>query len=72
MKLNWIKDHKYYKLSLQSNLFGTTDVICSWGSSLSNQHGFKVIPCHTQDDIDTVIQYIIKRRKTRGYIIYSP
>ncbi|MCC8417246.1 MAG: WGR domain-containing protein [Rickettsia endosymbiont of Bryobia graminum] len=71
MKLSWIKDYKYYRLSLQNNLFGTTDVICSWGSIISNQNGFKVISCQTQEDIETAVQYIIKRRKARGYTLLS-
>lgn len=65
----WTKDHKYYRLITQANLFGTTDLICSWGTLYSNQGNYKVIHCITQHEIDTHIKRITRIRKSRGYIL---
>lgn len=56
MAYYWTKDHKYYRLTTQKNLFGTTDLICSWGSFYSNQGNYKVI--HSQNEIDMHIKRI--------------
>ncbi|MCZ6902134.1 MAG: WGR domain-containing protein [Rickettsia endosymbiont of Ixodes persulcatus] len=70
MTYYWTKDHKYYRLSTQDNLFGTTDLICSWGSLYSNNKGnYKVIHCNSQYDMDTHIKRIARIRKSRGYIL---
>ena len=63
----WTKDHKYYRLTTQANLFGTTDLICSWGSLYSNKGNYKVIHCTTQHEIDMHIKRIARIRKSRGY-----
>lgn len=65
----WTKEHKYYRLSSQKNLFGTTDLICSWGSLYSNQGNCKVIHCDSQHDMDQNMKRITKIRKARGYIL---
>jgi len=56
----WTKDHKYYRLTTQANLFGTTDLICSWGSLYSNKGNYKVIHCTAQHEIDTHIKALSK------------
>ncbi|HJD66769.1 MAG TPA: WGR domain-containing protein [Rickettsia endosymbiont of Bembidion nr. Transversale] len=63
----WTKDHKYYRLSTQDNLFGTTDLICNWGSVLSNRGNCKVIHCNSQNEMDMHIKRIARIRKSRGY-----
>jgi DNA polymerase-3 subunit epsilon len=66
---HWQKDSKYYKLTLQPNLFGTTDVICHWGRYGTNRGGYKIIACKDQQEIDNAIQLITKRRQIRGYLL---
>ena len=63
----WTKDHKYYRLTTQANLFGTTDLICSWGSLYSNKGNYKVIHCNSPYDMDKNIKHITRIRKSRGY-----
>jgi DNA polymerase-3 subunit epsilon len=67
MPYYWTKDQKYYRLTTQANLFGTTDLICSWGSLYSNKGNYKVIHCTTQHGIDMHIKRIARIRKSRGY-----
>mgnify|MGYP003448204284 CR=1 FL=1 len=65
---HWLNGNKYYKLFLQPNLFGTTDVVCCWGRTGTKLGGFKVVPCSTQQEIESVINKAHNRRKTRGYV----
>lgn len=72
MPYYWTKDHKYYRLSTQNNLFGTTDLLCSWGSSVSNRGNCKVIHCNSQNEMDKNIKRITRIRKARGYQLSLP
>jgi len=65
--LTWNKDGKYYKLQLQTNLFGNTDVICCWGRLGTKRGGYRVISCNNNNEMELVISNIKKRRKYRGY-----
>jgi len=67
MLLTWKKDSKYYKLQLQTNLFGSTDVICCWGRLGTNRGGYKIISCSNNKEIEIAINNITKRRQYRGY-----
>lgn len=67
-KYCWRNGSKYYKLFLQPNLFGTTDVICCWGRIGTKLGGLKVIPCSTGQEIDNIINKTHNRRKARGYV----
>lgn len=69
MAYYWTKDHLYYRLTIQDNLFGTTDLICIWGSFCSNKGNYKVIHCTTQYEIDMNIKRITSIRKSRGYTL---
>lgn len=66
----WRKDHKYYKVDLQPNLFGSTSIICSWGSISNNLGNCKTIICDNQQELDTTLKRIFKNRKARGYSNY--
>lgn len=68
MQYCWRKDNKYYKLALQQNLFGTTDVVCCWGRIGSKLGGYKVISCNTEQDIINTIHKVHNRRRSRGYL----
>uniref|UniRef100_UPI00349EBAF9 WGR domain-containing protein n=1 Tax=Rickettsia endosymbiont of Ixodes pacificus TaxID=1133329 RepID=UPI00349EBAF9 len=69
MPYYWTKDHKYYRLNTQDNLFGTTDLVCSWGSLYSNKGNYKVIHCTSQHEIDMNIKRITRIRASRGYTL---
>ena len=66
---NWRKDNKYYKIQLQLNLFGSTSIICSWGSLSSNLGNYKIIICDMEQEVNSILKHIIKVRKSRGYNI---
>lgn len=44
MNLFWIKENRYYKIIFQPTLFGTMDVVCTWGRIGGNLGNYKVIP----------------------------
>lgn len=70
--LYWRKDTKYYRLILQKDLFGGTNVVCVWGRVGTNNGGYKIILCDAEQDIAGVISRIKKRRKYRGYTEADP
>ena len=70
MSLFWIKNNRYYKIIFQPTLFGTIDVICVQGRVGGNLGNYKVIPCNRIEEIRDIIQYVKRRRKQRGYVLY--
>ena len=71
MPLFWIKNNRYYKIIFQLTLLGTVDIICSWGRIGSNLGNYKIIPSKDKQDIELIIDDIKKRRRQRGYKLYS-
>ena len=70
MTLYWTKENKYYKCFEQPTLFGTIDVVCVWGRVGGNLGGYKVIHCDTEQELETIVEEVKKRRLYRGYQIY--
>lgn len=71
MPLFWIKNNRYYKIIFQPTLFGTIDVICAWGRVGGNLGNYKVISSRDNQDIESILNAIKKRRKQRGYRLCS-
>lgn len=71
MPLFWIKNNRYYKIIFQPTLFGTIDVICSWGRVGGNLGNYKVVSSKDDQDIELIIDTIKKRRRQRGYRLCS-
>jgi predicted DNA-binding WGR domain protein len=67
MLLSWLKGYKFYNVQLQTNLFGGTSVVCSWGSLNSKRGSRKIILCENELDVKNTLQAIKKRRRARGY-----
>jgi predicted DNA-binding WGR domain protein len=67
MVIEWTNKRRRYKLLVQPNLFGGTDVICMWGSIGTNLGNYKVITVESENDIDIIISNVAKRRQRRGY-----
>ena len=67
--LEFRKEKRYYNLHIQQSLFGTQDVICSWGAVGSKRNGNKIITCSSKEAIETEIKRITKLRIRRGYQI---
>jgi hypothetical protein len=65
--LHWKKDHKYYEATFVKNLLGEIDLILAWGSYASNRGNTKVIPISSMQEMYQQLQYVIKRRASRGY-----
>ena len=71
MSLFWIKNNRYYKIIFQPTLFGTIDIICSWGRVGGNLGNYKVVSSKDDQDIELIIDTIKKRRRQRGYRLCS-
>ena len=58
--------HRYYLLSWQPTLEGSTVLVCTWGRM--HTHGRSRIVCTaTQPHVQNIVARIIKRRLQRGY-----
>ena len=71
MQLCFRKDERFYHVYLQSNFFGGTTVICSWGVSDGNSGGHKYIFCDNQQQVDDALKKISKTRNSRGYTSFK-
>lgn len=71
MPLFWIKNNRYYKIIFQPTLFGTIDVICTWGRIGGNLGNYKVVSSKDNQDMELIIDTIKKRRRHRGYRLCS-
>ena len=65
--ISWSKDHKYYHLSIQKNLFGTLSLFKTWGSEDSNLGNFKIMFFETRQELEKEISIVHKKRLARGY-----
>ncbi len=64
MLLCWSKDNRFYNVQLQANLFGSTSVICSWGSTGSKRGGYKIIFCDNELDVENNFASNQKKEKS--------
>jgi hypothetical protein len=51
MLQTWLKEDRFYNVQLQTNLFGGTSVVCSWGSRYGKRWGYKIIFCDIGADV---------------------
>ena len=70
MLLRFAKNERFYHIHLQSNLFGGTTLISSWGTFDSNRGGHKYIFCDNKREVDLALESIKKTRLKRGYSPY--
>ena len=70
MELCFKKDERFYHVYLQSNFFGGTTVICSWGVFDGNRGGYKYIFCDDRRQVDDELKKITKLRISIGYSPY--
>ena len=61
------KQERYYNIYEQSNLFGGTTVISSWGTVDSKRGGHKKIFCDSREEVENCILQIRKIRLKKGY-----
>ena len=66
-----IEKSRYYKIIVQAVNDG---IILShdWGSCNSNRGGKKNIFVQTEEELRSIIGNMMKRRKSRGYVLIAP
>ena len=52
MLLRFAKNERFYHIHLQSNLFGGTTLISSWGAFDSNRGGHKYTFCDNREEVE--------------------
>lgn len=65
----WINEEKnrFYKLTVNKNRKNEFILNYVWGSCTSNRGGRKSMVISSQQEVCTVLNKMIKRRKNRGY-----
>lgn len=73
MIYNWINDSKkrFYKITLEVQGNDLVAVRYNWGSCVSRRGGIKNDLC-TRQEAESVIEKMLKRRKSRGYQLITP
>jgi predicted DNA-binding WGR domain protein len=70
---HWINKEKarFYSITVQNN---ENNVVLNyrWGSCNSNRGGKKIIPAQSHDEAQAYINKMMKRRKSRGYVLIAP
>ncbi len=61
---------RYYNITVLNTREGYT-VLCAWGSLVTMRRYKKTMTFHDDDNLQTYITYITKRRIRRGYILIA-
>lgn len=72
---NWINLDKarYYTITVQKKSALKQIVLShAWGGCYSNRGGRKSIKVESEEQVDTYIAKMFKRRKSRGYELLAP
>jgi len=70
----WLNMEKsrYYTITIQKNGYSNIILNYRWGGCNSNRGGKKNISVQTQEEAQDYINKMMKRRKSRGYILTAP
>lgn len=68
----WINEDKrrYYRIRVQTDLFGCSAVIRTWGSLQSDRSGMQINPIE-KDKTEKLLKSIARRRKKNGYHVVN-
>jgi predicted DNA-binding WGR domain protein len=67
--IRWESDTRYYKATIQRDLFGLC-VVYRYGGLGTKQGRSRSIPCDDIDHAKRELRAIFKRRKQRGYRLF--
>lgn len=67
--IRWVNPEKrrFYKASIQKDIFGGLYLLLEWGSLDSRQGNFRSLPCTDIADIRASLRQVFKRRKQKRY-----
>jgi len=70
----WINKEKsrYYVIDIQKEDIRGISINHAWGGCHSNRGGKKSLFVQNEEEIKKYINYMMKRRKSRGYELVSP
>lgn len=70
----WINKEKsrYYTIAIQNLSLNKIVLNYSWGGCNSNRGGKKTILAKSDSELQAIVDCMMKRRKSRGYILITP
>lgn len=63
---------RYYKIAIKKIAHDEIVLSHDWGSCISNRGGKKDLHVSNDDELNILINSMMKRRKSRGYELISP
>lgn len=63
--------HRYYRLDIQRDLFGTWCLVSEWGR-IGQAGRLRTLPCPTEDDARATFEKQLNRKLRRGYKTATP
>lgn len=65
--LRWETPTRFYRVTVQKDLFGGLSVLCVWGSKRSRHGRSKLIPCSNVEEVRLAIRHIARIRRQHQY-----
>ncbi|MBY6195546.1 WGR domain-containing protein [Marinobacter hydrocarbonoclasticus] len=65
--LLWETQNRFYRVTVQKDLFGGLAVLCVWGSKTSRHGRSKLIPCSDLSEVRSTVRKISRIRRQHRY-----
>lgn len=65
--LRWETPTRFYRVTVQKDLFGGLSVLCVWGSKTSRHGNHKSVPCEGIAEVRAVVRKIARTRRRHRY-----
>jgi len=59
--------HRFYEVHVQSTLFDSHTVVCTWGSIKNQYHRVTMIKTETKEEAEKITEQIIEQKTKNGY-----
>ena len=65
--LRWETSSRFYRVTVQKDLFGGLSVLCVWGGKISRHGRSKLIPCSDIKEVKLAVRQIARTRRQHRY-----
>lgn len=70
--LRWknTENRRFYKASIQTDLFGNLFVLLEWGSEYNRRGNYQSVPCQDLAEVKKSLRKVFRRRKQKRYQLF--
>lgn len=65
--LRWETATRFYRVTVQKDLFGGLSVLCVWGSKSSRHGRSRLIPCADLKEVRAAVRKVARTRRRHQY-----